>query len=446
MPIIRTCIRILAGLVFVVSISAFADAPLAIPDTPAGRVLSAWLDAFNSGDEARIDAFVKIYQPPLGADQMKFFRKATGGFDVLAIEKSDKSTSVFRVKEKASTTQALGKLALKESQPVTVARLELFVAAPNEKYTEYVLDAAERARVVDAAQHQLDDFYVFPDAAKKMGAALRAHLKHGDYDSIVDGGIFADKLTDDLRGISHDKHLSIDFSPQAHPEQKPDNKEKKAENDAQLRKSMAHDNCGFEKAEHLPSNIGYLKFNMFAPADVCGPTAVAAMNFLGDSDAIIFDLRENGGGAPRMIALISTYLFDNPTHLNDLYLRKENTTDQYWTLPYVPGKRLADKPVYVLTSKNTFSGAEEFSYNLKNLKRATLIGETTGGGAHPVGGHRIDDHFSINVPFARAINPVSKTNWEGTGVEPDVKVPAADALDTAIKLATQKLGESQTQH
>ena len=119
--------------------------------------------------------------------------------------------------------------------------------------------------------------------------------------------------------------------------------------------------------------------------------------------------------------------------------RKSDTTSQYWTLPYVPGKLLDEKPVYVLTSKQTFSGAEEFSYNLKNLGRATIVGETTGGGAHPVSGHRIDDHFMIGVPFAKAINPISKTNWEGTGVEPDVKVNAADALTTAQKLVMEKL-------
>jgi C-terminal processing protease CtpA/Prc len=144
-----------------------------------------------------------------------------------------------------------------------------------------------------------------------------------------------------------------------------------------------------------------------------------------------------------MIALISTYLFGKRTHLNDLWERKDDATDQYWTLPYVPGKRLEDKPVYVLTSKQTFSGAEEFSYNLKNLKRATLVGETTGGGAHPVSGHRIDDHFMIGVPFARAINPISKTNWEGKGVEPDVKVTASDALTTAEKLALEKVDTKQ---
>jgi C-terminal processing protease CtpA/Prc len=140
-----------------------------------------------------------------------------------------------------------------------------------------------------------------------------------------------------------------------------------------------------------------------------------------------------------MIALISTYLFKDATHLNDLYNRKEDATTQYWTLPFVPGNTLAAQPAFVLTSKSTFSGAEEFSYNLKNLKRATIVGETTGGGAHPVDGHRIDDHFMIGVPFAKAVNPVSKTNWEGVGVEPDVPAKASDALDIAEKLAATKI-------
>jgi C-terminal processing protease CtpA/Prc len=167
------------------------------------------------------------------------------------------------------------------------------------------------------------------------------------------------------------------------------------------------------------------------------------MNFLSHVDAIIFDLRENGGGDPKMVALISTYLLDKPTNLNDLYNRKEDQSTQYWTLPYVPGSRLADTPAFVLTSQNTFSGAEEFSYNLKNLKRAMLVGETTGGGAHPVDGHRIDDHFMIGVPFARAINPVSKTNWEGTGVTPDVPAKASEALEVAEKLASAKAPTKQ---
>jgi C-terminal processing protease CtpA/Prc len=206
-----------------------------------------------------------------------------------------------------------------------------------------------------------------------------------------------------------------------------------------MRRQMERMNCGFEKAERLAPNIGYLKFNMFGPPDICGATASAAMTFLSHVDALIIDLRENGGGDPKMVAYISSYLFDDRTHLNDLYNRKEDKTEEFWTNTDVPGERLGGKKaIFVLTAKRTFSGAEEFAYNLKNLKRATIVGETTGGGAHPVSGHRIDERFMIGVPFARAINPVSKTNWEGTGVEPDVKVSAADALDEAKKLAVKK--------
>lgn len=239
-----------------------------------------------------------------------------------------------------------------------------------------------------------------------------------------------------MHTVANDKHLSIDYY--LFPQQ-PVTKDA---DDARYRKNMASANCGFEKAEHLSGNIGYLKVTQFAEPRECGDVAVAAMGFVANSDALIFDLRENGGGAPRMIELLSTYLFEKTTHLNDFYQRKENETNQLWTLPYVPGKRLADKPVYVLVSKNTFSAGEEFGYNLKARKRATLVGETTAGGAHPVGPHRIDAHFTVLVPFARAINPVTKTNWEGVGVEPDVKVPAADALDTALKLARTKLNEA----
>jgi C-terminal processing protease CtpA/Prc len=139
-----------------------------------------------------------------------------------------------------------------------------------------------------------------------------------------------------------------------------------------------------------------------------------------------------------MVAHVTSFLFSKKTHLNNLWTRRTNETREFWTRD-VPGNRLGDdKPVFVLTSKRTFSGAEEFSYNLKNLKRATIVGETTGGGAHPVSGHKIDEHFTIGVPFARAINPISKTNWEGTGVAPDVKVPASEALATAQKLISEK--------
>jgi C-terminal processing protease CtpA/Prc len=174
-------------------------------------------------------------------------------------------------------------------------------------------------------------------------------------------------------------------------------------------------------------------------ASFCGPTVVAAMGFVAHTDAIIFDLRQNGGGQPAMVTMIASYLFDQPTHLIDIYNRKEDSTTQNWTLSYLPGTRLTKQPVFVLTSAQTFSGAEEFAFDLKNQKRATIVGETTGGGAHPVAPHTVADYFTVGVPFAKSLDPATKTNWEGTGVEPDVKVAAADALATAEKLAMEKV-------
>jgi C-terminal processing protease CtpA/Prc len=206
---------------------------------------------------------------------------------------------------------------------------------------------------------------------------------------------------------------------------------------------MKQNNCTFEKITILPHNIGYLKFNSFPDASICGPIAAAAMAKLNHADAIIFDLRDNPGGYANMVALVATYLFDRPTHLNDFYDRSQNSTEESWTLPPVPGNRLADKPAFVLTSSTTFSAAEGFSYDLKMLKRAMLVGETTSGRGHMGVQHRIDGHFTIRVPSMKVINPISKTNWEGTGVEPDVKVKAADALRTAMNLAEGNLQKKQ---
>jgi hypothetical protein len=417
--------------------SAFPQS-VSVPDTPSGHTLQAWLDAFNSGDRARIQAYLAKYEPAKSADQTVEFRDRTGGFELLGIDKSDRLHIDFRVKEKASPTTAVGSIEVKDADPATVVSFALRAIPPGATAADMhmKIDAATRARVIEGAVSSLNEFYVFPDTAKKMEEALRAHQKKGEYDSVDDAGAFAALLTTHLRDVSHDLHLRVNFSPTVLPKGEPG---RDPQHEAQMRTEMERNNCLFEKAERLPHNIGYLKFNGFADPQFCGATATAAMNFLGNVDAIIFDLRDNHGGDPAMVALISSYLFDEPTHLNDLYDRKENSTSQFWTLPYVPGKRLAGKPVFVLTSKHTFSGAEEFTYNLKNLKRATIIGETTGGGAHPVSGHRIDDHFMIGVPFARAVNPISKTNWEGTGVEPDVKVPADQALDEAKKMATEKI-------
>jgi hypothetical protein len=304
------------------------------------------------------------------------------------------------------------------------------------------VDAATRRRVVERAAALLDSLYVFPEVARRMGDTMRARLARGAYDGLTNGMTFARRLEGDLREISHDRHLGVRFSARALPPEpaggtpdRPTPEERERE-----RREMREDNCGFRRVEQLAGNVGYLKFDFFADPELCAPTATAAMSFLANTRALVVDLRENGGGDPAMVAFLSSYLFDRRTHLNDIWTRATDSTEHFWTRDSIPGLRFGgEKPVYVLTAARTFSGAEEFTYNLKNLKRATIVGETTGGGAHPVNGHRIDDHFLIGVPFARAINPITRTNWEGTGVEPDVKVPAADALATAEKLIREQV-------
>lgn len=411
---------------------------ISIPDTPAGHTFSAWLEAFNSGDRSLVTAYCQKYEPNKSVDQEMGFRGMTGGFDVLEIMKSEKFQLKILVKERQSETRAIASVEVKEGEPATVANFDLRAIPPGMAVSNlaFTIDAATRARVIDGAIAKLNESYVFPDIAKKMSDDVRARQKRGEYDSVTDGDAFAKLLTGNFREVSHDKHLRVDFSPAPMPD-RPDNGPS-AEHVEQFHKQMERMNCGFQKVEILSGNIGYVKFNMFADPSFCGPTATAAMNFLANADAVIFDLRENGGGDPTMVAFVSSYLFSKRTHLNDLWTRKTDHTEEFWTSPDVPGKKLDGKPAFVLTSSETFSGAEEFTYNLKNLKRATIVGETTGGGAHPVAGHRIDEHFMIGVPFARAINPITKKNWEGTGVEPDIKVPAADALDKAEELAGEK--------
>jgi retinol-binding protein 3 len=418
-----------------------ASADVTIPDSPAGRAASAWLEAFNSGDRTRLDDYFKKYEPSKHADDFMGFRDRVGGFDLLSIEKSEPNRIVFLLKERNSERRALAKFQVSDSDPlggtppqVTGSRIQgIFDGAA---VIGFDIDAATRKHVIDGAIAMLDEFYVFPEVAKKMGIAVRGRAKRGEYDSVTDGDAFARLLAAHFQEVSHDKHIFVSFSPTQLPE---DSAPPNRDAIARQREAMRDANCAFEKVEHLKGNIGYLKFNGFGDPEICAPTAIAAMNFLANVDALIFDLRQNGGGDPKMVALLSSYLFEYPTHLNDLWTRKGDETQQFWTLPYVPGKRLPSIPVYVLTSRRTFSGAEEFTNNLKVLKRATIVGEITGGGAHPVNGHRIDDRFTIGVPFARAINPVTKTNWEGVGVEPDVKVPADDALTTAQALAEKEI-------
>ena len=312
------------------------------------------------------------------------------------------------------------------------------LAQGNQPPADKTIDAAQRQAVLEGAIKKLHETYVFPEVAKQMETGLRERMQRKEYDSITNATAFARALTEHLQAVSKDKHLRVMFTGNGAPAHGG------RMNPEQYRALASRRNFGFEKVERLSGNIGYLDFRGFEDAEFASETAAAAMTFLANTDALIIDLRQNGGGDPAMVAFVSSYLFDTKTHLNDLYNRAENRTEEFWTKATVPGKKFGgEKPVFVLTAKYTFSGAEEFTYNLKNLKRATIIGEVTGGGAHPVAPQMINQDFIIGVPYARAINPITKTNWEGVGVKPDVEVPAAQALKTA-HLAALKAVQPKT--
>ncbi|OGD28520.1 MAG: hypothetical protein A2Y56_01440 [Candidatus Aminicenantes bacterium RBG_13_63_10] len=324
-----------------------------------------------------------------------------------------------------------------------VALLALCVfVVPGQEQRAPALDAAKKQAIVDEISTILNKNYIFADTAKKMEERVRERLKNGDYDKLFGAQEFAQAVSRDLGDVSKDRHLGFAYAPEAAANIRRLRSRNADEVKAAREKELAaarRDNFGFRKVERLPGNIGYLDFRAFQSPDQAGATGVAAMNFLAYCDAIIVDLRQNGGGSPAQIQLISSYFFGEPAHLNDLYYRAADTTENFWTLPYVPGPKPVGADLYILTSAGTFSGAEEFSYNMKNLKRATIIGETTGGGAHPTNAMIVQENFILRVPVGRAINPVSKTNWEGTGVTPDIPVPAPQAFDRAYAMAVEKL-------
>ena len=285
------------------------------------------------------------------------------------------------------------------------------------------LTPAARDRVIDGILNALDRGYVFPDVAREMRKSITGRRASGEYTSVTNPAELATVLTRHLQDVSKDKHLRVRHGnpPAASP-----------------RPQGAQAPGAIGGAEILAGNIGYVEVRSFGyPANAIAAAVAKEMSVVADADALIIDIRRNGGGAPEAVALVSSYLFgEEPVHLNSLYFRPDDTTEDFYTFRSVEGKRFGpSKPVYVLTSKATFSAAEEFAYNLQSRKRATIVGETSGGGAHPGGPRQVGEGFSVFVPAGRAINPITKTNWEGVGVIPEVRVPADSALSAALGLA-----------
>jgi len=299
------------------------------------------------------------------------------------------------------------------------------------------IEPSLQKEIIQGLSDKLKACYIFPDIAEQISACLQKHLEDGEYTDITDGEFFAFALTMHMQEVNHDEHLWVKW----HPEPLPDDDKALRNNiewQAERFLEARLDNFGFHKVERLPGNVGYIDIHYFHRAAWGGDTAVAAMNLLANTSALIIDLRKCTGGYPAMISLVVSYLFgEEPVHLSSIYWRDDNITQQYWTLPYIPGKRTGNIPVYVLTSRVTFSGGEEFASILQTLKRAIIIGEKTDGGAHPGTSYRLHPHFELFIPIGRAINPVTGKDLEGAGVTPDISIPHEHAFLAAYHMALQ---------
>jgi hypothetical protein len=289
---------------------------------------------------------------------------------------------------------------------------------------------AERKQVIEALAKQLQSNYVFPDVANQLSAKLIAKLAKGDYATANTANAFAEALTHDLKELGKDGHFRVGFDPGFHAPPTHDAVSAKADIE-QIRQDVTSSSFGIQRVERLPGNVGYLEIRQFGPTEIVSAAYASAMVLLSGTDALILDLRRNGGGEPTSVAFLLSHFFaeGDERHLNDIYFRHDNVTRQYWTTASV-GTHYT-KPVYVLTSPRTFSGGEECAYDLQTQKRATLVGETTGGGANPGDPVELAHGFAAFIPNGRAINPVTHTNWEHVGVKPDITVPAAKAEQTA---------------
>lgn len=300
-----------------------------------------------------------------------------------------------------------------------------------------------RSEVVLALGTSMRDRYVFPQLGQKIATALATKLKRGGYDAMTSPEALQAALTTDLRALGRDSHLRVRFQPQFRPGPPP-GATPPPEELAQMRAAMAERGFGIDGAQRLPGNVGYLNLRGFFPTAFAAPSISAAMTLLGGTGALIVDLRGNGGGDPQTVAFLLSHLFaeGDERHFNDIYNRLDGSTRSYWTVPSV-GQRYT-KPVYVLIGPKTFSGGEEFAYDIKTQKRGTLVGEVTGGGANPGEYVPLARGFIAFVPTGRSINPVTKTNWEHVGVTPDMAATAAEAMRVAYVGAVKVLAAAAT--
>jgi peptidase S41-like protein len=323
-------------------------------------------------------------------------------------------------------------------------------AQSDQKETDMQIDSRMRSEVIDSLVRGLDSLYIYPEIADKLGRMFRERQSRGEYNHVTSAIAFSEILTEQMVETAHDKHLEVWFRSKPFGVM-PASPNAKAPGEpfvgAPLPTSaMQKRNFEFLELKWLEGNIGYLRVDGMSNPFLGGDTAAAAMNFLANTDALIIDLRWNGGGGD-MGAVLASYLFNaySPIHLNDLILRDADSTgervEQSWTIRYLPGKRYVNKDVYILTSKDTLSAAEGFAYELQALKRAVVVGETTGGAGNFATSYRLSDHFMATISNGKTVNPFTGSGWEGTGVTPNMIVPIQKALEAAHVAALQGLIE-----
>ncbi|UCC45194.1 MAG: S41 family peptidase, partial [Candidatus Zixiibacteriota bacterium] len=316
-----------------------------------------------------------------------------------------------------------------------VACSSLYGQTPQQ--TNRSIDNSEVDEVIDSVLSGFNIHYLYPDVAEDMSAHVRKKQKDREYYDVPNLEELTGLLTEDLREISQDRHIWISLmSPEDLNPTIGDTL-----TDEQIA-ARSRRNFFFKKVEWLPGNVGYLRLDRFDDPIHAGPTAVAAMNFLANCAAVIIDLRHNGGGEEKMVRLIASYFLKEPALLTSLYFTETDSLEQSWTYAYVPGRKLIDADLYILTSEGTGSGAEAFSYALKNLGRATVVGQTTGGAAHWAEYYDFPNlQVRAKIPIARPINPITKTSWERVGVAPTIEASAEKALDVAYLEALENVRE-----
>ncbi|WP_166964222.1 S41 family peptidase [Yeosuana marina] len=328
---------------------------------------------------------------------------------------------------------------MKINSQIFVLFIAVFINVSLAKAQNNSLTNDYKENVIQSLSQLMNEYYVFPEVAKLTEQHLKTQMQDGYFDQFKNNETFAAALTKSVQAINKDKHMRI-RSNQPYMISETSQESMIDQHIARMDRSREA-NAGFKTVKILEGNVGYLDLRGFAGMETGKDIADAYMKLMLRTDAIIIDLSKNGGGSPRMVQYLCSYFFNQKLLLNSLYWREGNTTEEFWTLDSVGGLKMNDVPLFIMTSERTFSAAEEFSYNMQTQKRATLVGQTTGGGANPGRSMRINANLSVFIPTGKAINPVTKTNWEGVGVIPEVATTVEETYDKTLDLA-QKAAEA----